>query len=114
MAKRQKKKFLQPRFWGLICVLLIIGFSVALAVQYVRLRSQEATLANLESEQRRLMEEVDELSQTAEYMQTDEYIEQAARDILRTDTPEVERDGRRLQLCAHDARGAGARRFSRD
>ena len=82
MPTRPKKKFLQPRFWGLICVLLIIGFSVALAVQYVRLRSQEATLANLESEQRRLMQEVDELSQTAEYMQTDEYIEQAARERL--------------------------------
>ena len=82
MATRPKKRFLQPRFWGLICVLLIIGFSVALTAQYVRLRSQEATLISLENERLRLMEEVDELSQTAEYMETDAYIEQAARERL--------------------------------
>ena len=44
MAKRQKKKFLQPRFWGLTCVVLILGFAIALTVQYMRLRSQESML----------------------------------------------------------------------
>ena len=62
--------------------MLILGFAIALTVQYMRLRSQESMLDNLESERLRLTEEIDELTKTTEYMQTDEYIEQAAREQL--------------------------------
>lgn len=80
MAQRQKK-FIQPRFWIMLCILLIIVFGFSLSVQYIRLRTQAQTLANLEAEYQTLMNEMSEKAAELEFMQTDEYIEQAAREL---------------------------------
>ena len=76
-----QKKFIQPRFWVIISTILIIIFAFAFAVQFVRLHTQAQTLANLEQERVTLLEELSDLSLELEYMQTSEYIEQAAREL---------------------------------
>ena len=78
---QKQKKFIQPRFWVFLSILLIVVFTFAFAVQFVRLRTQAQTLENLENERKTLMEEVSELTLELEYMQTDDYIEQAAREL---------------------------------
>jgi len=82
MAQNQRKKFLQPRFWVLISAVLLVVFLFAFVVQYVRLQTQQQTLLNLQQERQTLMDEVSELMEQMEYMQTNEYIEQAAREQL--------------------------------
>ena len=78
---QKQKKFIQPRFWVTLSVILLIVFAFAFAVQFVRLRTQKQTLENLEYERMYLMEELSDMTRELEYMQTDEYIEQAAREL---------------------------------
>lgn len=72
----------QPRFFLILSVLAALVFLAGTAMVQVRMKQDARRLAEVRQEQQALVDEISWLEQQIEYVQTDEYVENAAREEL--------------------------------
>lgn len=73
---------IQPKFWGIVIVLMLIAFGTSYAFAQHRLSEGEQALAMALSQRESLQQQVANLSEALEFVQTDEYVIRVARDEL--------------------------------
>ena len=79
MARRYQVK---PRFWLTLSVTAALVFSVSFLVTRARLEAQVARVQERIAERDQIVREIGELENEIDFVQTDEYVERAARDEL--------------------------------
>ncbi|HIS02845.1 MAG TPA: septum formation initiator family protein [Candidatus Pullichristensenella avicola] len=79
MARRYQVK---PRFWLTLSVTAALVFSVSFLVTRARLEAQAARVQERIAERDQIVREIGELENEIDFVQTDEYVERAARDEL--------------------------------
>lgn len=72
----------KPRFFILLSVIAALVFAGGIAAVRVRMDRDAELLQQIRMEQQALVDEIGELEQEIEYVQTDEYIENAACEEL--------------------------------
>lgn len=72
----------QPRFFVILSVIAALVFVAGTAMVRTRMMQDARRLAEVRLEQQALVDEISQLEQQIEYVQTDEYVENAARDEL--------------------------------
>lgn len=72
----------RPRFYGLLILFMLLCFGISCAVAQVRYDQVSEYLEQLKGEKLALMNRMSELNERLEYVRTDAYIEQVARDEL--------------------------------
>lgn len=72
----------QPRFFLLMSVIAALVFVAGTAAVRVRMDQDAELLQQIRMEQQALVDEIGQLEQEIEYVKSDEYIENAARDEL--------------------------------
>lgn len=72
----------KPRFFVLLSVIAAMVFVAGIAAVRVRMDRDAELLQQIRMEQQALVDEIGELEREIEYVQTDEYIENAAREEL--------------------------------
>lgn len=79
MARRYQTR---PRFWVMLSLTAALVFSVSFLVTRARLDAQVARVQERTAERDQIVREIGELEKEIEFVQTDEYVERAARDEL--------------------------------
>ena len=79
MARRYQVK---PRFWLTLSVTAVLVFSVSFLVTRARLEAQAVRVQERIAERDQIVREIGELENEIDFVQTDEYVERAARDEL--------------------------------
>lgn len=79
MARRYQVK---PRFWLTLSVTAALVFSVSFLVTRARLEAQAVRVQERIAERDQIVREIGELENEIDFVQTDEYVERAARDEL--------------------------------
>lgn len=77
-----QRRTAQPRFFILLSVIAALVFFAGTTAVRVRMNQDAELLQQIRMEQQALVDEIGQLEQEIEYVQTDEYIENAARDEL--------------------------------
>lgn len=72
----------QPRFWLLVIVLMLIVFGIGFLIAQNNLRTGDRALAEAIAQREALQQEVESLSATLEFARTDDYVIRIARDEL--------------------------------
>lgn len=72
----------QPRFFLILSVIAALVFVAGTAMVRVRMNRDAQRLAEVRLEQQALVDEIGRLEQQIEYVQTDDYVEEAAREEL--------------------------------
>ena len=72
----------KPRFFILLSAIAALVFFAGTMAVRVRMNQDAQLLQQIRMEQQTLVDEIGQLEQEIEYVQTDEYIENAARDEL--------------------------------
>ena len=72
----------QPRFFVILSVIAALVFVAGTTMVRTRMMQDARRLAEVRLEQQALVDEISHLEQQIEYVQTDEYVENAARDEL--------------------------------
>lgn len=72
----------QPRFFVILSVIAALVFVAGTTMVRTRMMQDARRLAEVRLEQQALVDEISQLEQQIEYVQTDEYVENAARDEL--------------------------------
>lgn len=72
----------QPRFFVILSVIAALVFVAGTTMVQARMKQDARRLAEVRLEQQALVDEISQLEQQIEYVQTDEYVENAARDEL--------------------------------
>lgn len=72
----------QPRFFVILSVIAALVFVAGTTMVRARMKQDARRLAEVRLEQQALVDEISQLEQQIEYVQTDEYVENAARDEL--------------------------------
>lgn len=83
----RRKRQAKARFYVIIIALMIVFFGISFGISQNRLENAARHADALETEKERLDIQVRELTETMEYMHTDEYIERFARDVLKLIRP---------------------------
>ena len=73
---------IQPRFWMIVIVLMLIAFGVSFAVGQNSLRAGDRALAEAIEQRKALQQEVETLNAALEFARTDDYVIRIARDEL--------------------------------
>ena len=76
------RKTVRPRFYILLSVIAVLVFCAGTMAVRARMNHNAELLRQIRQEQQALVDEIDRLEQEIEYSQTDEYIENAAREEL--------------------------------
>lgn len=77
-----RKYHVQPRFWLFLTAIMVIAFSTSMLVANRRLSGQTETLNARTAQRDSLVAEIGDLEEEIAFVQTDEYVERAARDEL--------------------------------
>ena len=72
----------QPRFFVILSVIAALVFVAGTTMVRTRMMQDARRLAEVRLEQQALVDEISQLEQQIEYVQKDEYVENAARDEL--------------------------------
>ena len=72
----------QPRLFVILSVIAALVFVAGTTMVRTRMMQDARRLAEVRLEQQALVDEISQLEQQIEYVQTDEYVENAARDEL--------------------------------
>ena len=72
----------QPRFWLLVIVLMLIVFGIGFLSAQSNLRTGDRALAEAIAQRDALQQEVETLSAALEFARTDDYVIRVARDEL--------------------------------
>lgn len=72
----------KPRFFILLSVIAAVVFAVGVMAIRTRMANDALVLQEIRRQQQTLVDEIDALEDELEYVQTDEYIENAAREEL--------------------------------
>ena len=78
----RRKIHARPRFWLLLSLTAALVFSVSLLVTHSRLDAASAQVSALTEQRDQLVREIGELQEEIDFVQTDAYVERAARDEL--------------------------------
>ena len=73
---------IQPRFWMIVIVLMLIAFGISFAAAQSSLRKGERALAEAIAQRTALQQEYEDLSDALEFARTDDYVIRVARDEL--------------------------------
>lgn len=72
----------QPRFFLLLALIAALVFAAGTGMVNMRMRQDARRLAEVRREQQALVDEISRLEQEIQYVQTDDYVKNAARDEL--------------------------------
>ena len=78
----RRKIHARPRFWLLLSLTAALVISVRLLVTHSRLDAASAQVSALTEQRDQLVREIGELQEEIDFVQTDAYVERAARDEL--------------------------------
>ena len=73
---------IQPRFWVIVIVLMLVVFGASFAAAQNSLRAGDRALAEAIAQREALQQEVETLSAALEFARTDDYVIRVARDEL--------------------------------
>ena len=77
-----RKYQIRPRFWLLLSLAAALVFSGSMLVARGRLNAESAQVAALTEQRDQLVRDIGDLQEEISFVQTDEYVERAARDEL--------------------------------
>ena len=78
-----KRKTVRPRFFVLLSLIAVAVFCAGTMAVRARMDQNAELLKQVRQEQQALVDELDRLEEEIEYAQTEEYIENAAREELK-------------------------------
>lgn len=83
----RRKRQAKARFYVIVIALMLVFFGISISISHAQMEKAAMHADELTHEKERLEIEVRELSETMDYMHSDEYIERFARDVLKLIRP---------------------------